>query len=160
MHLFLWNTTRSLVCLDWCHWRFIPIFFPLALSLNFAGVFPPLQSKDKESVDSVQKNEERLRAVLQGSSLGFLETNSRLLITNVNAAVCFWFFWCLCGELPLASREEGNDDLMCNVCGYPCVSQAEALFSTKAANLINMDLGSLFVDNEFCRLDISFFVYV
>ena len=36
----------------------------------------------------MQRNEERLRTVLQGSSLGFMEANSKLQITNVNAAVC------------------------------------------------------------------------
>ena len=39
----------------------------------------------------MQRNEERLRTVLQGSSLGFMEANSKLQITNVNAAVCVRF---------------------------------------------------------------------
>ena len=51
------------------------------------GPFFP-QGSDKETVDSMQRNEERLRTVLQGSSLGFMEANSKLQITNVNAAVC------------------------------------------------------------------------
>lgn len=51
----------------------------------------PGQGTEKETVDSMQRNEERLRSVLQGSSLGFMEANSKLQITNVNAAVCVLF---------------------------------------------------------------------
>ena len=56
----------------------------------------------------MQRNEERLRTVLQGSSLGFMEANSKLQITNVNAAVCVCYFAlvlsALCAALPVPGK--------------------------------------------------------